>query len=212
MNIAIAIVMAYLLGSIPSAYLAGKLSRGIDLRRHGSGNLGATNAYRVLGSQLALLVWLVDTAKGAAPVLFLPRLLEMPDNPIWPIVLGAAAIVGHTRPLVLRRGGGKGVATAAGIFLALSWLPAVIGIATWCLVLWRTGYVSLASLTAAVALSLSLIAVQGLASPVFLAALCVTLFMFWSHRHNIARLREGTEHRFTAPQGERESQSHHSAS
>ncbi len=198
MNIAFAVILAYLLGSLPSAYLAGKLSKGIDLRRYGSGNLGATNAYRVLGSQLAILVWVVDTAKGFVPVFFLPHLFNLPEGPIWPLLMGAAAIAGHTRSIFLGRGGGKGVATAAGIFLALAWLPALLAITAWCLVLWRTGYVSLASLTAAVTLSISLIPVKGLLSPEFAAGLVITIFVFWSHRENIRRLRNGEEHRFTS--------------
>ena len=197
MNIAFAVVLAYLLGSIPSAYLAGKLSKGIDLRRYGSGNLGATNAYRVLGSQLAALVWLVDTAKGAAAVALVPKIFSLPASEWLPIALGLAALVGHTRPLFLRSGGGKGVATAAGVFLALAWLPAVLAIAAWCLVLWRSGYVSLSSLTAAVTLTVSIIAVEGFTSPVVAAAAVVTAFVFWSHRENIERLRNGEEHRFT---------------
>jgi glycerol-3-phosphate acyltransferase PlsY len=196
-NISIAVVLAYLLGSIPSAYLAGKLSKGIDLRRHGSGNLGATNAYRVLGSQLAVLVWLVDTAKGAASVIFLPQLANLPESDWLPILMGVAALAGHARPLFLRSGGGKGVATAAGVFLAIAWLPAVLAIAAWCLVLWRTGYVSLASLTASATLTVSLIAVEGLVSPEVAAAVVVASFVFWGHRKNIARLRNGEEHRFT---------------
>jgi glycerol-3-phosphate acyltransferase PlsY len=196
MNIVLAIVIAYLLGSIPSAYLAGKLSRGIDLRRHGSGNLGATNAYRVLGSQLAALVWVADTAKGAAAVLFLPGLFSLPADSVWPIVLGFVAIVGHSLPLFLGRGGGKGVATAAGVFLALSWLPALVSMVAWGLVLWRTGYVSLASLVAAVTLCVALIAIHGITSPLVVAATLFTVFVFWSHRENIRRLRSGEESRF----------------
>src|SRR5262245_8505221 len=178
MRIAFAVILAYLLGSIPAAFLAGKLSKGIDLRRHGSGNLGATNAYRVLGSQLAILVWLVDTAKGFLTVAYLPQLFHLPEGPWWPLLMGAAAIAGHTRSVFLGRGGGKGVATAAGIFLALAWLPALLGIVAWCLVLWRTGYVSLASLTAAVTLSISLVAVKGIHTPEFLAGLVITVFVF----------------------------------
>jgi glycerol-3-phosphate acyltransferase PlsY len=198
MRIVLAVVIAYLVGSIPSAYLAGKVSRGIDLRRHGSGNLGATNVYRVLGSQLALLVWLVDTLKGAAPVLFLPGLLQLPAGEWWPILIGVAALAGHARPLFLRTGGGKGVATAAGVFLSLSWLPTAIAIGAWLLVLWRTGYVSLASLVGFVTLTVSLIAVDGIASPLVAAAAVVTAFVFWAHRHNIRRLRNGDEPRITS--------------
>src|SRR5205085_6419651 len=103
---------------MPSAYIAGK-ARGIDLRKHGSGNLGATNVIRVLGAKIGLVVFALDVAKGALPVLLLPRY----TFPIWPpvwtaIACGVAAILGHTRPIfLLLKKGGKGVATAAGVFL-----------------------------------------------------------------------------------------------
>lgn len=197
MIIAFGVVLAYLVGSIPSAFLAGKYSRGIDLRKHGSGNLGATNVYRVLGGGLAAAVWVADSAKGAACVLLIPALLHFPASPFWPIVLGMAAMFGHSRPLFLGSGGGKGVATAMGVFMALSWLPATVALLTWVVVLWRTGYVSLASLVAATTLTLSIVAIDGIWSPLLVAALAVTIFVFWSHRENIRRLRSGEEHRFT---------------
>src|SRR6185503_9188349 len=110
-----AIIASYLLGSIPAAHIAGK-SKGIDLRKHGSGNLGATNVIRVLGTKIGLVVFALDVAKGALPVLLLPRYTVAPWPPVWiAIACGVAAIVGHTRPIfLLFRRGGKGVATAAG--------------------------------------------------------------------------------------------------
>ncbi len=120
-----AVVVSYLLGSIPAAYLAGR-SRGIDLRKHGSGNLGATNVIRVLGTKIGLLVFAFDMAKGGVPVALFPRwvpVAAMPlhDPTIFAIVCGVAAIIGHVRPIYLKFGrGGKGVATAAGVFLALA--------------------------------------------------------------------------------------------
>ena len=121
----VAIVASYLLGSIPAAYIAGK-SKGIDLRKHGSGNLGATNVIRVLGTKVGLLVFAFDMAKGAAPVLLFPRWVASAAGPIADpvivgIICGIAAIIGHVRPIYLKFGrGGKGVATAAGVFLALA--------------------------------------------------------------------------------------------
>src|SRR5574338_1566476 len=146
----VGILIAYLLGGIPAAYLAGRLLKGIDLRRHGSGNLGATNVYRVLGAKVAVAVLLFDAAKGAVPVLWFPRLSGLTGSAAtaWAIAFGIAAIVGHVRPVfLLWNGGGKGVATAAGVFGALA--PAAIGIAltAWLIVLVVSGYMSLASLT-----------------------------------------------------------------
>src|SRR5688500_17705606 len=112
MHPAFGLLAAYVIGSIPFAYIAGRLARGIDLREHGSGNLGATNVFRLLGWKVAVPVLLLDAAKGALPVLILPRLVETTDPVVWAMAYGVAAIAGHVRPLfLLWRGGGKGVAT-----------------------------------------------------------------------------------------------------
>ena len=124
MHPAILLVVSYLLGGIPFAYAAGKMARGIDLRQHGSGNLGATNVYRTLGGKIAVAVLLLDGLKGALPVLFFPRFVTLPRPDLWAIAFGVAAILGHARsPFLGWKGGGKGVATAAGVFFALAWLP-----------------------------------------------------------------------------------------
>lgn len=197
MNPLLGVVLAYVLGSFPSAYLAGKAFRGIDLRQHGSGNLGATNVYRVLGWRIALLVFSVDVAKGVIPVLLFPRWLHIPFASHWAIAFGLAAILGHLRPIfLLWKGGGKGVATAAGVFLGLAPLVALAATAVWALVFYRSGYVSLASLSAALALPAGAIVSYGPASPVFVVSALVCVLVFWTHRANIGRLRRGQEHRF----------------
>ena len=197
MHPALGLAVAYLLGSIPAAYIAGKVTRGIDLREHGSGNLGATNAYRVLGAKIASVVMAFDAAKGAIPVLLFPRLMDTAHPDLWAIAYGVAAIVGHVRPIfLLWKGGGKGVATASGVFLGLAWLPTLLAFAVWLAVLLRSGYVSLASLCAAVVLPVALLFTEGLKSPHFAVAASVGVFVFWSHRANIERLRRGEEHRF----------------
>ena len=199
MHPALGIAVAYLLGSIPAAYIAGRLTRGIDLRQHGSGNLGATNAYRVLGAKIASVVMAFDAAKGAIPVLLFPRWMETTQPDLWAIAYGLAAIVGHVRPIfLLWKGGGKGVATASGVFLGLAWLPTLLAFAVWLAVIVRSGYVSLASLCAAVTLPVALLFTEGARSPHFVVAASVGVFVFWSHRANIARLRRGEEHRFGA--------------
>ena len=191
------LVLAYLIGSLPFAYLSGRLTRGIDLREHGSGNLGATNVYRVLGWKVALLVFLLDTAKGAIPVLLFPGWFGGQPADQWAIAYGVAAILGHVVPIfMLGRGGGKGVATAGGVFLGLAPIAFVISLAVWVLVLLVSGYVSLASLIGASSLAIALIATRGLASPLGVLGIVLAAFVFWTHRANIGRLRRGEEHRF----------------
>jgi glycerol-3-phosphate acyltransferase PlsY len=197
-----AIVASYLLGSIPAAYIAGR-SRGIDLRKHGSGNLGATNVIRVLGSRIGLLVFGFDMAKGVVPVLVFARwvpaaAIPLRDGPvIVAICCGLAAIVGHVRPIYLKFGrGGKGVATASGVFLALAPVQTLLTLIVFAVVLLSSGFVSLGSLTSAAILPVLLGITLGVRSPVFVLSVLVALFVFWTHRANIVRLRNGEEHRF----------------
>jgi glycerol-3-phosphate acyltransferase PlsY len=200
-SLAVALVASYLLGSIPAAYLAGK-SRGIDLRKHGSGNLGATNVIRVLGTKIGLLVFAFDMAKGAGPVIFFPRWVPATAVPwggstVVAILCGIAAIVGHVRPIYLKFGrGGKGVATAGGVFLALAPVQTVLALLVFAVVLLSSGFVSLGSLASATMLPILLGITMGPRSPVFAISIVVALFVFWTHRANIVRLRRGEEHRF----------------
>jgi glycerol-3-phosphate acyltransferase PlsY len=197
MHPALALVLAYLSGSLPFAAIAGK-ARGVDLRKQGSGNLGATNVFRVLGWKIGLAVFLADALKGALPALLLPPHIESTQNPIvWGIACGIAAIAGHVRPIFLRfRRGGKGVATAAGVFFALAPIPMLITFVVFVGVVFATGYVSLGSLLSAIVLPGLLLATIGPRSPLFLVSTALALFVFWTHRANIARLRRGEEHRF----------------
>ncbi|MFI5229771.1 MAG: glycerol-3-phosphate 1-O-acyltransferase PlsY [Gemmatimonadales bacterium] len=196
-----AVVASYLLGSIPAAFIAGR-SRGIDLRKHGSGNLGATNVIRVLGTRIGLLVFAFDMAKGALPVALFPRFVPaaaMPlhDPRIYAIVCGVAAIIGHVRPIYLKFGrGGKGVATAAGVFLALAPIQTLLTLFIFAVVMLSSGYVSLGSLTSAAMLPVLLGITVSVRSPLFAVSVLLALFVFWTHRANIVRLRNGEEHRF----------------
>lgn len=197
MHPAFGLLLGYLLGSIPFAYLAGTLARGIDLRQHGSGNLGATNVYRTLGAKIAGVVLALDTLKGALPVLAVLRYAAGDRLLPWAIGAGIAAIIGHARPIfLLWRGGGKGVATAGGVFLALAPIPTLVSMVTWGIVVFLSGYVSLASLAAAAALPVVLLFTAGPRSPLFAVSVFVALFVVWTHRANIGRLRRGEEHRF----------------
>jgi glycerol-3-phosphate acyltransferase PlsY len=194
---ALAVLTAYLGGSVPFAYLVGKAFRGIDLRHHGSGNLGATNVFRVMGARLGILVLTLDVAKGALPVLYLPRMSDLTPGGWWTITIGLAAILGHVRPIfLLLRGGGKGVATAAGVFLGLAPVATLGAIAVWSAVLLASGFVSLASLTAALSLPLTILLRDGVRSPLVAVSAAVAAFVTWTHRANIRRLRRGEEHRF----------------
>jgi glycerol-3-phosphate acyltransferase PlsY len=196
-----AIIVSYLLGSIPAAHIAG-LSKGIDLRKHGSGNLGATNVIRVLGTKIGLIVFAFDMAKGGIPVAvfshWLPQdSLILGDRTITGIACGVAAIIGHVRPIYLKFGrGGKGVATAAGVFLALAPVQTLLALIIFAVVLLSSGYVSLGSLTSATMLPVLLAITVGAKSALFAISVAVAAFVFWTHRANIARLRRGEEHRF----------------
>jgi glycerol-3-phosphate acyltransferase PlsY len=191
------LAIAYLAGSIPSAYVAGKL-KGVDLRQHGSGNLGATNVVRVLGPGIGAVVFAVDVLKGFLPVYFLPPLADTLRPDAWAIAFGVAAIAGHVKPVfLLWRGGGKGVATAAGVFAALAPIPSLAAFVTWLVLFLVTRYVSVASLAGALALPLSILAIgRDPRSTMFIAGCAIAAFVVWTHRANIGRLRRGDEHRF----------------
>jgi glycerol-3-phosphate acyltransferase PlsY len=194
---AIALALAYISGSIPFALLAGK-ANSIDLRKQGSGNLGATNVFRTLGWKIGVAVFLADAAKGALPVLLLPPRIDSPRDPVlWAIATGVAAIAGHVRPVFLKFGkGGKGVATAAGVFLALAPVPMLVTFAVFVAIVLASGYVSLGSLVSAVLLPTLLAVTLGFRSPLFVVSTIIAAFVFWTHRANIGRLRRGEENRF----------------
>jgi acyl phosphate:glycerol-3-phosphate acyltransferase len=199
----VGLIISYLAGSIPSAYIAGRL-RGVDLRKHGSGNLGATNVVRVLGAKTGTVVFIADLLKGFLPVYFLPIYTETLRPELWALVYGVAAIAGHVKPIfLLGKGGGKGVATASGVFLALAFFPMLVSEAVWIATFYFTRYVSLASLLGAAVLPIAILAwYRDPQSPVFIASVIVAVFVFWTHRANIGRLRRGEEHRFVKKESE----------
>ena len=183
------IAVSYLLGAVPFGYLAGRV-RGIDLRKHGSGNTGGTNAIRVLGARYGVPAMALDVAKGVAPVL----LARHVDGLGLAVLAGVAAMLGHTFPVFLGFGGGKGVATAAGVMLALvPWLTVTL-FGVWIVVVLLTRYVSVGSITIAVGLIVGLFV---LSEPWSVRAfgLFASGMVLWRHRTNVARLRAGTEHR-----------------
>ena len=189
---------AFLLGSIPTGYLVAR-AKGVDIRKHGSGNIGATNVFRTLGKPLGIFVFLVDALKGFAAVWLGARYGGGSD---WSGILAAvAAIAGHNYTPWLGFKGGKGIATSAGVLLALMPL-AVLSIAiVWIVVFKVSRYVSLASICAAAALPLAVgtlwYAGCGGNGPLLGFALLISALAIWRHRTNIERLRAGTESRFT---------------
>ena len=189
-----ALPVAYLIGSFPTSYLAGKLARGIDLREHGSRNLGATNVFRTLGWKYAVPVGMIDVAKGAVPVLVFGKSAGAP--PWLGVAVGMATVLGHMFSPYVRFRGGKGVATAAGMFLALAPVAIAVSVAVWAGVLWFSGYVSVSSLIAALLFPIWTRLTVPDAPYTFWASVALAALIVFSHRGNIRRLVAGTENRF----------------
>jgi glycerol-3-phosphate acyltransferase PlsY len=183
------ILIGYLIGSLPIGYLLTHRARGVDLRRVGSGNVGAANVYRTSGLAMAIGVMLADAGKGAAAVL----LGAVPHGSgAAPVAAGVAAVVGHVYPVWLGFRGGKGVATASGAFIVLSPVPAAIAAAAFLLTVYRSRFVSLGSIVATVVL-LTIEWVAPGRRAVDIGATMVAALILFRHRGNIARLRTRTE-------------------
>ncbi|MEN8145178.1 MAG: glycerol-3-phosphate 1-O-acyltransferase PlsY [Gemmatimonadota bacterium] len=192
MKIALLAALAYLLGSIPTSYVMGRL-RDLDLREHGSGNLGASNTYRVLGVAAALVVVVVDIGKGLFPATAFPA-WDGAAIPSLAILYGVMAIAGHVWSVFLSFSGGKGVATATGVLIALAPLTMLVALLVWLGMLLTTGIVSAASITAATLVPfVAYFTDAGAPTVIFCAAL--SLFVWWTHRENLWRLSRGEEKR-----------------
>ncbi|HXG53337.1 MAG TPA: glycerol-3-phosphate 1-O-acyltransferase PlsY [candidate division Zixibacteria bacterium] len=187
------IVFGYLLGSLPTGYLLGLLA-GVDVRRLGSGNIGATNVARVVGKWQGMLTLAADAAKGFLPVLVAQ---QWPVSPAWVAAAGAAAFVGHLYPVFLRLRGGKGVATAFGVMLAMAPLAALALVAVFAAVFLPTRLVSLGAMVAAVAAPPLLWILSYPPPAVALGSLFAALIIL-RHRDNLRRLIAGTEPKFRA--------------
>ena len=209
------IVIAYLLGSIPFGYLIVRATQGADVRETGSGGTGATNVSRRAGKTAGLVTLLLDALKGAAAVAIAKIVLRLPvfgDAALagasleiaywWVAAAAIAVILGHIFPVWLRFRGGKGVATGVGVFLMLTPLAVAFAGVIFVLVVWRTRYVSLGSILAAVAIPLFVLLrnvfVQAVdpVAPSMTAAMAGTMLIVFAHRENIRRLISGTENRF----------------
>lgn len=195
MTLALWLAASYLLGAIPASYWIGR-ARGIDLRTVGSGNLGATNLYRAAGWAAAIPAGLFDVAKGAIPVLvFGPRA----GGGQWiPVLLGAAAVIGHVFSVFVSFKGGKGVATAAGVVLGVAPWATLLSLGAWLAVLRISGFVSLSSIIAAALLPVGIWLLHPLLRPSIWLFGALGAFVIVMHRANIQRLLAGTESRFGA--------------
>lgn len=197
----VGMIGSFLLGSLPTSYLVGKRLKGIDLREHGSGNLGATNVYRVLGVWAAVPVLLVDLGKGALAVSLgfwlLPSWSVLPDLTALGCAVGA--ILGHSLSPFVGFKGGKGVATAAGAFVTLAPAATLAAMGVWALLLATTRIMSVASVAAAAVLPVNLLTIELLRDDgtrrwaTLVVGLCAAAWVIVRHRSNLRRLREGKE-------------------
>ncbi|MGD9675298.1 MAG: glycerol-3-phosphate 1-O-acyltransferase PlsY [Candidatus Bipolaricaulia bacterium] len=206
MALAAALIVAYLIGAFPSSVVFGRVFRGIDVRQHGSGNAGATNAWRVLGWRLGVAVLATDIAKGAAATAAVSRIPFGPtpvDTQTLAALCGIVAVVGHVFPVYIRFRGGKGVATAAGMLIALLPIPVGIGIGVFAAAAIASGWISLGSLLGAWAVPVATLFHPGsLPYPPLFIALTFVLaaFITYTHRGNIRRIVAGTERSFPSLQ------------
>jgi len=196
LSVLIFALLAYLLGSIPFGLWTAWKVKGIDIREHGSRNIGATNVFRVVGKKWGIMVFVLDALKGYAACA-LPVFCGIKGLTVqFQLLLGVSAVVGHTFPVWLKFKGGKGVATSLGVFLAIAWTPTLITFGLWMLVFAVSRIISVASLCAAFIFPFMItgyyLHTGGLKwlLPISIFLAC---FIFYTHRHNIQRLRQGTE-------------------
>lgn len=200
LSFAAAGLASYLLGAIPFGLLVARL-KGVDIRKVGSGNIGATNVFRSVGKGLGILTFALDVLKGYVPAGLFPIVAQKAgfdgNTDVMAVACGLLAVAGHNWPVYLGFKGGKGIATSAGALLGFAPLAMGIGLATWLVVFGLTRYVSVGSIAACVVVagaSWWVCVDRGLLIPLVLTALCIV--GVWRHRGNIRRLIDGTEHRF----------------
>lgn len=201
-EIIVAGVVAYLLGSLPTAVWIGKRFFGIDIREHGSGNAGATNALRVLGNRIGLLVLFLDALKGALAVSLAWAVQSLFSSQelfvVFQLVLGGLALLGHVYPVFASFRGGKGIATLAGIIFVMLPLAVLVCIVVFAAVFIPTRYVSLGSLSAAVAFPVAVIWILDITLlPIIIFSFLVTVFVVLTHIRNIHRLLHGKENKIS---------------
>ena len=202
------LLAAYVVGATPFGYMVAKW-KGIDIRQHGSGNIGATNVIRVMGKKIGLPVFAMDVLKGLLPVIAAKMWAGRAGfDPAWPMILAAlGSVLGHNFTFWLGFKGGKGIATSAGAMLAV--LPVALGVAVllWIVLFYATRYVAVASIAAGISLPVTVLSQRLLtgapAWPLFGFAAIIGFLAVWRHRSNIKRLRDGTENRFV-PRAQRQ--------
>jgi len=201
--LAISAILAYLIGSIPTAYIFGRVLKNIDIREHGSGNMGATNAFRVLGKVPGSIVLVLDIIKGIIPVTVLANAFGLGDA-LSLVIISVAAVAGHNWTVFLGFKGGKGMATSLGVLIGLAiqlpGLRIVLGLATliWLVLFLAFGYVSLASISAVVALPV-LMVIYDAPFPMKMMAIVLCIVIVFRHSSNIKRLAKGQENRVSFP-------------
>ena len=198
MNLLI-LFLGYLFGSFPSGYLAGRITKGIDIRSLGSGSTGATNVLRHIGKRAAITVFLIDVFKGVISILVAKYFLL---NDSWQVAIGLSTLVGHIWPVWLNWKGGKAVATGLGVFLGLSWQVGLATLGIFILMITLFRIVSLASVSAALALPLIMFLsfkTSNISFPFLVISLLATTLVIWRHRENIVRLIKGIEPRIGKP-------------
>ncbi|MGZ4122613.1 MAG: glycerol-3-phosphate 1-O-acyltransferase PlsY [Tumebacillaceae bacterium] len=193
MTVVLLLILSYLIGSIPTALIVGKLGYGVDVREHGSGNLGGTNTFRTLGKTAGTIVIVVDILKGTLATL-LPMMFDVHLHPIF---AGLPAVLGHCYPIFAGFRGGKAVATSAGVLLGVSSLFFAVVIAVFLITLYFTKYISLSSMVAGVACHVYGIFMGDWILSIVTFALC--LFVLYRHRSNIERIMNKTEHKVPWP-------------
>ena len=191
----ITLIASYLIGAIPSGVVLTKLTGAGDVRKSGSGNIGATNVYRTAGRKLGILTLVGDIIKGVLPVIYATMIAGM--SPEQTAMIACATFLGHLYPVYLGFKGGKGVATALGIYLVLSPLSVLYAGILFVLLVWIWRYVSLGSILAA-ALVPPLVYFIEQSIPLLIASLFISLMVIWRHRENIGRLLAGEENKFKA--------------
>ncbi len=212
LSLFVVVLTSYLIGAIPSGILVSKYFRGFDIRTKGSGNMGSTNAFRVLGWKLGLLVQVMDVGKGVGAVLLagfffqgLPFHNATPfqDLTVFRIIAGIAAVLGHVYTCFAGFKGGKGISTAAGMLLGIAPIEVAVAAGVFLLVVFLSGYISLASIIAAIIFPFTMflrenafgVRITGYNTLIFFA-IALSLFLIYTHRTNITRLIAGVENRF----------------
>ena len=198
MNLLI-LFLGYLFGSFPSGYLAGRIAKGIDIRSLGSGSTGATNVLRHIGKRAAITVFLIDVFKGVLSILLAKYFLL---NDSWQVAIGLSTLIGHIWPVWLNWRGGKAVATGLGIFLGLSWQVGLATLGVFILMITLFRIVSLASVSAALALPFIMFIsfkTSSISLPFLVISLLAMTLVIWRHRENILRLMKGKEPKIGKP-------------